>query len=176
MMFFSCSRKTTQTTTMQDQKPKTTEETAAIPAPVIEEAPGIVKVTGPAVIVYKTKNDYYNKVPVTLSEDKSMVVAFPAISDIYYQGELSLPAKLNDGYLLDNRGINKNVAFLNITYESYSRLDMTPPADLIRQMVIDDDPLLEMYNCGQRSEYQDIVNEINNLIDKKKLKKFERIK
>ncbi len=171
MISFSCSRTTSKTITKLESTVNT-EDTKPIPAPVVEDTPGAINVSGPAVIVYKTKNDYYDKVPVTLSEDKSMLMSYPAISDLYYNGELALPTRLNDGYLLDNRGITKNVAFLRVTYSSYSRLDMTPPTDLLFQMVLDDDPLVEMYNCGTRNEFQDIVNELNILIDKKKLKKF----
>ena len=176
MISFSCSKKVTETAVKQEVKTEYTGDVTAIPEPDVEEAPGTVNVSGPAVIIYKTKNDYYDKVPVSLSEDKSMVASFPAITDLYYKGEFALPTKLNNGYLLDNRGITKDVAFLNISYESYSRLDMTPPADLLMQMLLDDDPLIEMYNCGTRNEFLDIVNELNTLIDKKKFKTFTKIK
>jgi len=175
MISFSCSR-TTSKTIIKQENLVNIEDTTPIPAPVVEDAPGTVKISGPPVIIYKTKNNYFDKVPVILSEDKSMLVSYPAFSDLYYKGELALPTKLHDGFLLDNRGITKNVAFLNISYDAYSRFDMTPPTDLIMQMVIDDDPLIEMYKVGMRNEYQDIVTELNIIIDKKKLKKFTKIK
>lgn len=176
VIIFSCSRKTTQTATMHDTENQKEEKTAAIKEHQADIDPAKAKIAGPPAIVYKTKADYYDKVPITLSEDKTRIISFPAKTDIYYKGELALPTKLNKGYLLDNRGINEDVAFLNITYEAYSRLDMTPPVELLLQMVIDDDPIIEMYNCGLRSEYDDIASELNTLIDKRKLKKFQRIK
>ncbi len=176
MTFFSCAKKITDNTVKQEIKTENSDDVTAITEPVVEEAQGTVKASGPAVIVYKTKNDYFDKVPISLSEDKNMIISFPAVSDLYYKGELALPTRLNDGYLLDNRGITKDVAFINITYEAYSRLDMTPPDDLIMQMVLDKDPLIEMYSCGSRNEFQDIVSELNTIIEKKKLKKFKKIK
>ena len=66
---------------------------------------------GPPIIIYKTKADYFDKVPVTLSEDKSMIVAYPSPGDLFYKGGLSLPTKLDDGYLLDNRGDQPECGF-----------------------------------------------------------------
>ncbi|MEZ5198883.1 MAG: hypothetical protein R2764_21650 [Bacteroidales bacterium] len=81
---------------------------------------------GPPAIIYKTLKDYYDKVPVSLSEDKTEVVSYPGIKDIYYKGEFAYPTQLHDGFLLDNRGIDINTAFLNLTYEDYSKLKSTP--------------------------------------------------
>ena len=52
---------------------------------------------------------------------------------------------------------------------------MTPPTELLLQVILDNDPFVEMYNCGTRNEFQDIVNELNFLIDKRKLKKLKNI-
>ncbi|MGE5317291.1 MAG: hypothetical protein ACM3ME_04790, partial [Chloroflexota bacterium] len=84
--------------------------------PVIANAP---------VIIYKTKLDYSLQVPVTLSSDKKTLVSFPAPSDIYYGGDLAYPVKLENGYLLDRRGIDVNTAFTKWTYYEYSRLPKT---------------------------------------------------
>lgn len=173
----SCSHKSSKSITRtQTESDVLVIDTTPIPEPVTEENTGTVNVVGPAVIVYKTKEDYYDKVPVTLSEDKTMIISFPDKKDLLYKGELALPTRLHDGYLLDNRGINKNVAFLNITYESYQKLDLLPPVELIYQMILDKDPIEEMYNCGIRGEYHDIVTELNEIIDKNKLKKYKKLK
>ena len=71
------------------------------------------------VIVYKTRANFYNMVPVTLNQDKDRIVSYPAPSDLYFEGELALPGKLKKGYLLDRRGINVNTVFTSFTYEEY---------------------------------------------------------
>ena len=124
-----------------------------------------VGVTGPPVIVYKTKKDYYNNVPVTLSEDKSRITSFPAQSDIRINGQYPYPTRLNDGYLLDNRGINKNTAFLRFTYEDYYIMDNIPTADRLMNYIIDDDPFMEIYECGKKSNYDNLTEMLNRKIE-----------
>jgi len=111
-----------------------------------------VLTVGPPVIIYKTHADYYDKVPVMLSEDKSKIISFPGRKDIYYDGKLSYPTRLNNGFLLDNRGNDEHVAFLNITYEQYSVLDSTPSPEELYEMVLDKDPITEMYRCSNITE------------------------
>jgi hypothetical protein len=130
---------------------------------------------GPSTIIYKTKKDYYDKIPVTLNEGKTKIVSYPAPTDIYYNGQLAYPTKLNNGYLLDNRGISKNVAFLNITYEEFSKVNEVPPLSEMMNMIIDKEPFTEMYNCGNRYQYKDVVNDLNKAIDNNQLYKFKRI-
>jgi hypothetical protein len=130
---------------------------------------------GPFVIIYKTKKDYSENVPVTLNDDKTKITSYPGIKDIFYNGKLALPTKLNDGFLLDNRGINKDVAFLNMTYEEYSKLKEIPLIKDLMKMIIDKDPLTEMYNCGSRSQYKDIANDLNKIISDNQINRFKKI-
>ena len=127
--------------------------------------------TGPPTIIYKTKKDYSSFVPVILSEDKSEIVSYPGIKDVYYKGEFAYPTKLHNGYLLDNRGIGANVAFLNITYEDYSKLEKTPSRDKLFQMIQDNNPLTEIYNCGNRAAFKNEIADLNKLIDNNGLEK-----
>lgn len=131
---------------------------------------------GPPTIIYKTTKDYADKIPVTLSEDKSEIVSYPGIKDIYYKGEFAYPTPLNDGYLLDNRGINANTAFLKLTYEEYSKLESTPSKDELFEMIIAPDPITEMYNCGNKFKFKNIEQELNNAIDNKELSNFKKLK
>ena len=130
---------------------------------------------GPTTYVYKTKADYNNLVPVILSDDKTKISSFPHPKDVFYNGKLALPVQLENGYLLDNRGISSNVAFLNITYEEYSKLDSTPPVDSLFNMIADNNPLIELYNCGNRYQYKDEVVDLNNMIKKKQLDKCKKL-
>jgi len=131
---------------------------------------------GPPTIIYKTSSDYYDKVAVTLSEDKKDIVNYPGIKDVYYKGELAYPTKLNDDFLLDNRGIDPTSAFLNITYEAYSKLEQTPSKEELFNMILDKDPFTEMYTCGSKYKFKDIVAELNAAIDGKDLGNFTRLK
>ncbi|MBN2683025.1 MAG: hypothetical protein JXR58_10995, partial [Bacteroidales bacterium] len=45
----------------------------------------------PPIIIYKTKKDYYNNVPVILSDDKTKIVSFPDIRDLRNGDSLKLP-------------------------------------------------------------------------------------
>lgn len=131
---------------------------------------------GAPCIVYKTRSDYDKLVPVILSADRTTLVSYPGVKDIYYNGKLSYPVKLNDGYLLDNRGISPGVAFLNYTYDEYSRLPATPSAGELWNRILDKDPLLEMYDLGNRSKFSDPEKQINEIITAGKLKTYRRLK
>ena len=135
-----------------------------------------VDYSGPPTIVYKTQSDFYYNVPVLLSDDKSKIVSYPAISDIRFNGEFSYPYKLKKGYLLDNRGIGKNVAFLKLTYDEYSKQKEVPKLTDLYEMIIDKDPLTEMYNCGNRHGFKNEIEELNKIIEKGELKSFLQIK
>jgi hypothetical protein len=131
---------------------------------------------GPPAIIYKTNGDYYDKVPVTLSADKTEVVSYPGVKDVFYKGGLAYPTRLNDGFLLDNRGIDPTSAFLNITYEAYSKLEKTPAKEELMNMIIDKDPFIEMYSCGNKYKFKDIVAELNESIDSKSFDKYSKLK
>lgn len=127
-------------------------------------------------IIYKTKSDYSKNVPVILSDDKTTIVSYPDIRDIYFQGKFSYPQTLSEGFLLDNRGIGPGVAFLNYTYEEYAKLGQTPSVGELFKRILDNDPLLEMYQCGNRNQYKDIEKELNDIISSGKLGNFARLK
>ncbi len=127
-------------------------------------------------IIYKTKTDYSRYVPVMLSEDKKTIVSYPDIKDIYYKGNLSYPTTLTDGFLLDNRGIGPDVAFLSITYKAYQDLTKTPSIGELMKLILDKDPILEMFQCGYRSQYSDPEKELNNIISSGNLKNCKRLK
>jgi len=127
-------------------------------------------IPGPKALVYKTKANYNDFVPVALSESKKEVVSFPAPTDLTINGELQTPVSLHDGYLLDKRGIWKNVAFIKLTYEEYSKLDRVPTPKELFDLIIDNDPLTELVDGGIISAYSDPVTQLNELIDNKKLR------
>lgn len=133
-------------------------------------------VPSPPCIVYKTKGDFNKYVPVILSSDKTKVISYPDVKDIYYKGEFAYPTELSKGYLLDNRGIGPDVAFLNYTYEAYSKLPKTPTATELYNQLLNKDPLTEMYDCGSRAAFADPVKELNALIESGALEDSKRLK
>ena len=133
-------------------------------------------ISSPPCIIYRTKSDYSMNVPVALSQDKSKIVSYPDRKDVYYNGKFAIPTPLAQGFLLDNRGIGAQVAFLSYTYEEYSRLAVTPPATDLMSLILDKDPLTEMYQCGQRGQYTNIVQELNDLINSGMLNTCKKLK
>jgi hypothetical protein len=126
-------------------------------------------VTGPRILVYKTKANYNNLVPVILSDDKSKIVTYPHPKDIQTSSGFQVPIVLIDGYLLDVRGIGKNVAFLKLSYTDYSKLLNPPSLEDLYNMIIDKDPLTELYDCGVKNNTDNLVKQLNKQIKKKEL-------
>ncbi|MCX6251516.1 MAG: hypothetical protein NTX61_12280 [Bacteroidetes bacterium] len=133
-------------------------------------------VSSPACIIYKTRSDYSKNVPVMLSDDKKRITSYPGIRDIYTHGVLAYPDILANGFLFDNRGIGPNVAFLKYTYTDYQRLEKMPSAEELWKQILDNDPIIEMYQCGTRSQYSDPVTELNKIITDGKLKDCKKLK
>jgi len=126
----------------------------------------------PPALVYKTRADYIQLVPVMLSEDKTEIVSYPHPSDV---SNRPVPTQLAGGYLLDNRGIGKNVAFLRLTYEEYAKLDEAPKLTELYDLIIDKDPLTELCNCGNKKAIKKPEEELNELIAAGKLREICRV-
>lgn len=119
----------------------------------------------PHAIIYKTTTDYTNNVPVNLSEDKTKIVSYPHPNDVFMGENLALPTQLHNGYLLDNRGIGRNVAFLKYTYEEYSQLKDVPTILDLQENIIDKDPLTELWDCGIKTNAPEMQTQLNKWID-----------
>jgi hypothetical protein len=126
--------------------------------------------SGPPILVYKTKSNYNNLVPVILSDDKSKIVSYPHPKDLKIGDRYLLPYLLKNGYMLDNRGIGKNVAFLKLNYEEYARLENAPSLEELYKLIVDKDPLTELCNCGIKTAFTDPVLQINEIIVNNRLR------
>lgn len=124
----------------------------------------------PQALVYKTKGDYANRVPVLLSEDKTEIIAYPHPADLRVGEAFLTPTTLDDGYLLDNKGIGTNVAFLSYTYEEYSKLAEVPTLKELYDKIIDKEPLAELCNCGSKKALTEPEKQLNSLIKGGKLR------
>lgn len=132
--------------------------------------PDFNNISAPPTLVYKTKANYNNLVPVLLSDDKTEIISYPHPSDLKVGNVLALPTLLKNGYLLDNRGIGINVAFLKLTYEEYSKLENVPSLKELYELIIDKEPLVELCNCGNSKAFTDKKEQLNKVISSKKLR------
>lgn len=139
------------------------------------KVPGTAFVS-PHAIIYKTRQDYSKYVPVTLSEDKSKVVSYPDPKDVYFNGQLAYPTRLDKGYWLDNRGIGPNSAFIKLTYAEYAKLASAPTSEELYKLILDKDPFTHIYDMGNRYQYKNEVAELNEIIRKHELDKYKRIR
>jgi len=134
------------------------------------------KITSPQAIIYITKSDYSKLVPIILTHDKKGIASYPDVKDVYYKGSLAYPTPLHKGYLLDNRGISEDVAFIKLTYEQYAALPGTPATEELMRLIVDKNPVTRMYACGERSKFANITDELNAKIDSDDFSGFTRLK
>lgn len=99
----------------------------------------------PRVVVYKTTADYSNLVPIAMDESKTQIVSYPDPVDIKPHKH---PTLLQDGYLLDNFGIGRNVVYTDYTYEEYAALEKVPEIETLMEHIIDRNPLTEYYTSN----------------------------
>lgn len=118
----------------------------------------------PPCLVYKTRADYASNVPVLLNKQKTAIISYPAPSDLGPEGKTAIPVALEQGYLLDNRGIAPNVAFLKYTYKEYASLKKVPGKEELFKNIIDKYPLIELWDCGTRSTENCDIERLNKLI------------
>jgi hypothetical protein len=130
---------------------------------------------GPKALVYKTKANYNQFVSVMLSEDKTKVISYPDPKDVKVGSGFQTPVQLHNDYLLDKRGIGKNVAFIKMTYEEYSKLKTVPAVNELYDLIVDKDPLIELIDCGSISKMTDPENYLNQLIDNGKLRTVGKV-
>jgi hypothetical protein len=130
---------------------------------------------GVPTMVYKTKADYRNLVPVLLSDDRSEIISYPHPSDVKIGDNYVVPTLLKDGYLLDNRGVGEQVAFLKYTYQEYANLAEVPSLKDLYASIVDKDPLLELCNCGNMKSIENKEQQLNKLIEQKQLRKICKV-
>lgn len=126
-----------------------------------------MNISSPVVFIYQTDGDYFDKVPVILSNDRTEIISYPSPGDLKQGDALTLPTRLVDGWLLDNRGIGPTVAFLNYTYDEYSRMPSAPSPDVLMQHIITKNPLKQWRICGRKADYTNLVPQLNELIENK---------
>jgi hypothetical protein len=122
-------------------------------------------VPGNHLVLYKTKRDYTNLVPVVLSDNKATIVSYPDPQELKRVGKKRMPVRLHGGYFIDNAGVCEHTAFLKITYKQYASLERTPTAAELYKWILDKDPLVEICDCGSKDNYLSPVIQMNGVID-----------
>ncbi|MEN8120631.1 MAG: hypothetical protein ABFS35_09805 [Bacteroidota bacterium] len=128
------------------------------------------------VLIYKTTNNYIDNVPISLSPDKKEIVSYPHPTDLKNGDYYSIPTKLKGGYLLDNRGVSSNTAFLKLTYKEYAELETAPSLTKLKSLIIDNNPFTRLYHCGKRSDFNNLEKDLNEIIKKNNFNRFKRLK
>jgi len=55
-------------------------------------------------------------------------------------------------------------------------LESTPTKEELLQKILDNDPIVEMYHCGSRVDFKDLIPELNQKIKNKSLDTFKKLK
>lgn len=101
-------------------------------------------------IIYKTTANYDQNVPISISSDGNEITGYPAPADLKKDGKLRTPSRTSKGYLVDNRGIGPQTAFISLTYAEYSKLPAPPAASELMKMIVDKHPIAEMWRCKRQ--------------------------
>lgn len=124
---------------------------------------------GPHVIVYKTNGNFNQQVSVTLSDDGNTIVAYPHPNDIKSTLNTVYPTVLKNGYLIDNRGISTQSAFLKYTYDDYAKLDTIPSLNALYDLILSKNSIIEICDCGDKSGYTNLEKQLNDIIEQDSL-------
>jgi hypothetical protein len=128
------------------------------------------------VVIYKTKRDYREQVPIMISEDGKQVISYPHPNDLKFaDGSYRYPLSLNKGYLLDRKGIGPRTVFLNLSYEEY--VSNPPDPSALLTYISDEEPLEEIWHCYLKTNGETLTDSLNYLIEAQQLvKRCKKIK
>ncbi len=128
------------------------------------------------VVIYKTKSDYRQHVPILVSEDGKHVISYPHPSDLRFaDGSFRYPLSLSKGYLFDRKGIGPRTVFLSLSYEEYVSNPSDPSALL--PYISDEDPFEEIWHCYFKTNGETLTDSLNYLIEAHQLdKRCKKIK
>ena len=118
----------------------------------------------PRIIIYKTTANFSNLVPIAMDDSKTQIVSYPDPADVKANKR---PTLLDNGYLLDNFGIGKNVVYTDFTYEQYIALETAPDFETLKQHIYELNPLVEYYVSGSeypRTGEARTIEALNNVI------------
>ncbi len=117
------------------------------------------------IILYKTKNNYNNLVPITLSQNGD-IMSYPSRYDLGSPQLFSYPIELKDGYLWDLRGVSMHSVFLDLSYEEYYNLPKDPSIEFLRKHIKHKNPFVFLAICDRSSIGEVSIESLNRYIEK----------
>ena len=111
-------------------------------------------------MIIKTNEDITNLVPVRLSKDKKSILSYPAPSDLPFQTTY----QLENGYLLDLVGVNENSAYLDLTIQTYKKLNQVYSLEEMKNHLKIISPFVELYECSYESDQSSTIIQLNQWI------------
>ena len=115
------------------------------------------------VVVYKSKSDYSNNVPIMYSKELGSIISYPAPTDVERFKELK-PIELSEGYLLDQIGVNLRTVYLEYSLDEYSEFREAPSLETMTKKILEYSPFVELYDIGQPNEKNNSIDKLNKLI------------
>lgn len=101
------------------------------------------------IVIYKTRGDYRELVPIQLAADGATIVSYPSRFDLGNPGAFTTPLSLEGGYLVDRRGVGPHTVFLKLTYAEYYALPNDPSASELLGLVLDKEPFTFLAVCDR---------------------------
>jgi hypothetical protein len=129
----------------------------------------------PPVIIYRTSGNFTENVAVSLTDEGDSLKSFPAPADIRARLKAVSPVKLINGFFLDRQGISENTAFLNYTFEEFSKLKTTPKASELLDEIKERDAITEIYRCPFKRSDPELVNKLNQLINDERFEQCQAL-
>ena len=117
----------------------------------------------PGTLVFKTTKDYSKFVWVGLYPDKSKISSYPGTGDILIYPQI----KLHNGYYTDDI-IIPGVP-INITLDAYSKMAHEPDPSIMYNLILDKNPISELYQCPFLYPTTKDAITINSYIDSNQL-------
>lgn len=143
---------------------------AVVKAPVGSASSDAIAKPSAKVIIYKTNKDYSQQLPVGMNAARTEVQSYPSVSDIILGDSLRLPIGLGQGYWLDHQGIGPDHVFSHIRYDEYKSGLVSVRFKEILERLEDKHPITEMYECGDRNQYDQMIKSMQNLVREGALK------
>jgi hypothetical protein len=104
------------------------------------------------------------------------ITSFPDPADIRSQGKGVRPTGLNGGFLLDNRGIGPDVAYLSLTWEEYAAMNQAPNPETLSGLIAEKDPVVSMFRCHLPDRSEASIAKLNEMIRAGRFSDCEKIK
>lgn len=123
-----------------------------------------IAIAKPNIAVYQLKNmGSLALVPVKLDSAKQNIVSYPSPSDLSKMKS----AEVYQNWVIDQRGINPNTVFVNMSIQDYITQNKLPDLAVWQDLIDEKNPFKTFYQCPGTLN----LSEIKEMIAKKRMKK-----